>query len=91
MSVHILSDGSEQACLFCSTSGVAFGPVFRADKASGRDAYEQAETFLQWCYRVQHTDPRAWSDAELMAKYSEWLTAQPEIDKQTAAEEEVLS
>lgn len=52
MGVHILHDTkAEIAALYCSTSGVAFGPLFHdGDDSAGRyhDADERAEAFLRW-------------------------------------------
>lgn len=52
MGCRILHDQKEDiACLYCSTSGVAFGPLFH-DWSSGtmelHDAEERAESFLRW-------------------------------------------
>jgi hypothetical protein len=51
MSVRIISDGTE-AVLTCSTSGVAFGPVF--------DSEQEAEEFLEW---LRENGPRIRSEA----------------------------
>jgi hypothetical protein len=62
MGVHILEDReSNEAAFYCSTSGWAFGPVF-----PNREA---AELFLQ----VYSDDPRRLTDAELSARYSEFI------------------
>lgn len=42
-------DNPDGACLYCSTTGVVFGPVFAG--------YEEAEGFLAWCHEV-YGDPR---------------------------------
>jgi len=100
MGVRILYDdgrrsdySGSQAALYCSTSGVAFGPIFHNDK--DKDADERADAFLRWL----PTDPRQFSDAELMAKYSEWLAqeaaqyaaeAQAEAEKDAALDAEWL-
>jgi len=74
MGVRILYDdgrrggySGSQAALYCSTSGVAFGPVF--SEGDSKDADERAEAFL----RFLNGDPRRLSDTELQLKYSEWL------------------
>lgn len=47
MSTRIAWDASENvACLYDSTSGIAFGEVF-----DDGDTYENAERFLQWLER----------------------------------------
>lgn len=52
MGVRILYDDSSvgQACLYCSTSGWAFGPVFMdGDHALGdRSGLDRAQAFLAW-------------------------------------------
>lgn len=67
MGVRIISD-YKHSVMYCSTSEVAFGPVFRDDEE--HDADERVESFLRWL----KTDPRPFTDAELLQKYSEWLT-----------------
>ena len=57
-------------CLYCSTTGLAFGPVF----ASSFDA----EDFLDWMRTeaesngVSSTDPRDLCNAELAIAYGKW-------------------
>lgn len=60
-------EGDDGAALYCSTSMVAFGPIF--------DDGEAAEAFLKW---LDGVDPRGFSDQELMTKYSSWLATLPE-------------
>ncbi len=80
MGVRILYDShSDMAALYCSTTDVAFGPVFSGDD-SGHDANERVEAFTRWLRQ----DARTFSDSELQLKYSEWLTQEP---AQWAAEE----
>lgn len=73
MGVRILFDSeSNQACLYCSTTMQAFGPVFTAQNPTEHtevDAYEVAERFLGWCPR----DPRSLADDELDAYYGEFM------------------
>jgi hypothetical protein len=67
MSVRILHDeADEQAVLYCSTTGWAFGPVFGA--SDDKDARERAEAFLRWLV-VDARDP---SEKELERRYSDW-------------------
>ena len=52
MGVRILYDPKQgEACLFCSTSGWAFGPTFSdgAREQENHDGRERAEAFLRWC------------------------------------------
>ena len=54
MSVRIAWDAHDNvACLYDSTSGIAFGQVFTGD-----ESYENAERFLQWLER-KSLDARA--------------------------------
>ena len=56
-------------CLYCSTTGVAFGPVF----ASSFDA----EDFLAWWNtHADATDLRDLTPTELVAAYARWQTRQ---------------
>jgi len=71
MSVRIAYDtGSDVACLYCSTTGWAFGPVF-----SCRD---DAEDFLAWLEAGElagalvSRDPRRYRDQELARLHVEW-------------------
>jgi hypothetical protein len=66
MGVRILNAGS-QAALYCSTSEVAFGPIFHDD--DDHDADERAEAFLRW---LAPRDPREFIGDELEQKYAEW-------------------
>lgn len=68
MGCRILYDGLKDiACLYCSTSDVAFGPLFSDD--GEHDAEERAESFVRWLL----LDPRRYDERELMAHYSTWL------------------
>ena len=51
-------------CLYCSTTGLAFGPVF----ASSFDA----EDFLDWLRTHDYADPRELNNAELAVAYGKW-------------------
>jgi hypothetical protein len=56
-------------CLYCSTTGVAFGPVF----ANSFDA----EDFLTWWNTHDDaTDLRDLTPTELVAAYARWQTRQ---------------
>lgn len=84
MGVRILMDqGSELACLYCSTSGWAFGPTFTGNQATDETPEECAERFLDWL-AVRHggdrrnADPRRLEDRELEPLYYEWLKVKVE-------------
>lgn len=66
MSVQILGN-HEEACMFCTTSMWAFGPVF-----SGTYADERARWFLRW-YQETHEDPRRAADSLMESRYADWL------------------
>ena len=53
-------------CLYCSTSGTAFGPVF-ADSL-------EAEEFLGWL--PAGDDPRDMRDDKLLSLYQQWKETQ---------------
>ena len=59
MSVGILSGEYHQA-LYCSTTDVAFGPLFSAD--------DDVQSFLEWL----SIDPRTITETELVSKKNEW-------------------
>ncbi len=63
MSVHVLYDQfKRKSVMFCSTDGMAFGPVF-----DGEDAIE----FCEWC-ADHHMDPRDMSVLTLLAHVARW-------------------
>jgi len=69
MGCRILHDREQDlAVLYCSTSDVAFGPVF-TDGDNGQAADERAEAFLRWL----QIDPRRCDESELQAFYSKWF------------------
>jgi hypothetical protein len=78
MGVRIL-EGGAGAAMYCSTTDWAFGPVF--SDSDTHDAGERIEAFLRWL----KSEPRRLTDAELEAKYSEWLAQE---DAQFATEEQ---
>ena len=83
MGVRILHDRHNSlAALYCSTTDVAFGPVFTDGDA--RDSDERAEAFIKWL----RTDARRFTDAALLAKYSVWLAQESE---QWKAEDEAIT
>jgi len=60
MGLRILNENSSNQCLYCSTSDVAFGPVF--------DESEDVEHFIGWLDK----DARLYTDEDLSVKVSEW-------------------
>ena len=87
MGVRVLYDReADRAALYCSTSDVAFGPIFY-DGDCAHDAQERAEAFLDWLTTTPHWatldkepligrgrhDARELTDAGLQAAYSQWL------------------
>jgi hypothetical protein len=74
MGVRILHDRDQNyAALYCSTSDVAFGPLFDDSDDHEHDAEERALAFLRWLPK----DARQYDDAELQGKFSEWLVQEP--------------
>ena len=55
----------EVAYLYDSVTGWAFGPQF--------EGVQDAASFLTWLGEGPGTDPRGFSDPELMARYVAWL------------------
>jgi hypothetical protein len=60
MGVRILRDKDGDSCLYCSTTGNAFGPIFYDG--------EEPEEFLEWL----KIDPRKLTNKELEDKVYEW-------------------
>jgi hypothetical protein len=75
MGVRILGDW-RTACMYCSTTDWAFGPIFTEDK--GHDADERVHAFLRWLV----IDPRELSDSELESKYSNWIALETETNEE---------
>jgi hypothetical protein len=68
MGVRILNDHYDSlAALYCSTSEVAFGPLFHEEEGHGGS--ERAEAFLRW---LGAREPRRMTDADLQAAYTDW-------------------
>ena len=66
MGVRILSQG-DKACMYCSTTQWAFGPVFSGTEDD--DAMERVSRFLKFLGNV---DPRSLSDVGIQAQYNIW-------------------
>lgn len=77
MSIRILHDTDQGiACLYCSTSGFAFGPIFEGHD-DGRTAFEMAELFLSSLRR----DARCYSPEALADMHAAWArTAYQEVE-----------
>jgi len=81
MGVRVLYDNNANvAVLYCSTSDIAFGPLFFDE--DGHDARDRVELFLEWL----PLDARKYSDSELLEKYSEWK--EQEVRQRRSKEEE---
>ena len=88
MGIQILHDKEQNwAAMFCSTTDVAFGPVFYNFRE--HDAYERVESFLRWIQKTEDwpcfeenalpgRDPRYLTDSGLQMAYSAWLTQEEE-------------
>lgn len=84
MSVRILHDHDQNlAALYCSTSDVAFGPVFYDSDDSKHGPEDRARAFLRWLPQ----DARRYDHAELETKYSEWLAQEATQWAENDAEE----
>ena len=72
MGVRILyADGA--AALYCSTTEIAFGPLFLDDK--GHDGIERAEAFLNW---LAPRDARLFTQDQLLDVYQQWRAQEAE-------------
>lgn len=69
-----LSSQEGVVCMFDSTIGQAFGPIFEGD-----DAEEKADLFLRWYNQTFHVDVRVdWFSGNpglLMTRFSRWMEA----------------
>lgn len=76
MGCRILYDAFQDlAALYCSSSDVAFGPVFYAGEiGDDPDAQSRAEAFLRWL----RVDPRGMLDADLLRAQSHWAAQEAE-------------
>lgn len=70
MGVRVLADrGGDEACMYCSVTMWAFGPVF--GRVSDLDAEEACEEFIRWHFE-KHGDPRRATDTELIERMAEF-------------------
>ena len=92
MGVRIAHDReADIAILYCSTTGVAFGPVF--DDGDDHDAVERVEAFLRWLNTIpaptwygqydpapsgRVRDPRDLSEQGIQRAYLDWLAQEPD-------------
>jgi len=83
MGVHTLTDGDD-AVMYCSTSGWAFGPVF--DTTSDHDAADRIDLFLDWM-RQFGQDVRVYEDNKLEEKYTEFLKVEEQLWKDKEAKD----
>lgn len=81
---HQYPSSHSYAVMYCSTTMVAFGPVF--DDNDGHDAEERIELFLGWL----PLDARKYSSAELQTKYSEFLAIEDKLWREKDGEEEQI-
>lgn len=58
-----ISDKSN-VCLYCSTEGVSFGPVFTDT--------DEAQRFLDWVAQTDGRDPREIPGGTLIRWYADW-------------------
>jgi hypothetical protein len=65
MGCRTLYDPENGACFYCSTTGVAFGPVM--------SNHEEADLFLEKFF-PGNDDPRHYDQRELMDKYADFTT-----------------
>jgi hypothetical protein len=75
---HTLS--TEQAFLFDSVTGWAFGPMFREDEETGESAEDRAQAFLDWLAETEgsvheYGDARQIPPGDLERLYGLWLEA----------------
>lgn len=84
MGVRILSNSNdEMAALYCSTSDVAFGPLFyQSDEYS---AEMRAQSFLRYLGAL---DARLFAEADLLQVYSDWLAQEADQWKREEKEQD---
>ena len=77
MSTRVIFDeDQDEACLYCSVTGVAFGPLFSG--LHGHDAREIADAFLVWL-QGQGEDARSIEHPELARMISDFI-GKPEAE-----------
>jgi hypothetical protein len=69
MGVRIIAN-DDDAAIYCSTTGQAFGPIFHANAAD--DAETVAQAFLDW---LAPMDARRLTADELNDAYGAWLAS----------------
>ena len=76
MGVRVIHDTEDDyTALYCSTTMVAFGPVFGNDEKHGKNSQECALAFLHWLRVNGHRDARSYTDSELEDLMLAWLGA----------------
>jgi hypothetical protein len=83
MGVRVLTERefSSTSVLYCSTTEIAFGPLFHDDH--GHDSDERAESFLRY---LGANDARHYTEAELLSAYQQWRAQ--EVEQWKKEEEE---
>ena len=77
MGVHVLYDEkNHQACMYCSTSEWAFGPVVYSE--NGRERMHQ---FLEYIKEKRGQDPREMQETQLEALYCDFRADYPEEEE----------
>ena len=85
MGVRILHDSDDEtAALYCSTSEVAFGPLFHDE--GNYSAEMRAESFLRF---LGVRDARQFTDKGLLDLYGQWLAQEEEQWKREEAPDDV--
>jgi hypothetical protein len=74
--------GEGTASMYCSTTDIAFGPVFY--DSDDHIAEERVAAFIDWLSK----DARQYSDEELLVKYAEFIVAEPGYWKKQEKEED---
>lgn len=70
MSVRTVHDQSQNiGCMFDSTTGTAFGPLFERDDVPTLDVPDQIESFLAW---LAPDDPRTMTRMRLFGEHTTW-------------------
>ena len=83
MGVRVLHN-DDMAALYCSTTDIAFGPVFYDDH--GHDADERALAFLRW---LAPRDARLFTDPQLIDLYSQWRAQEVEQWRREEGDQDV--
>lgn len=66
---------TEQAVLFDSVTGWAFGPLFSEHEEDGTSAEDMAELFLAWLRKNQFDHPQQLTRGELENLHQQWFAS----------------